>query len=121
MEYVFEGLIIIGIVALIVTVFKYPKDIGKGILGFLLMPFERLWGYVRFFLFPLELLILFLEKKFDVNYLTKFIDRESSTTKQKTKERKQVNFKNFKKHIIVNSTSRQLEDELKKRMRAVPK
>ncbi len=113
MEYVFEGLIIIGIVALIVTIIKYPKDVATGILGFLLLPFRRIWDYIRFFLFPLELLILFLEKKFEVNYLTKFIDRESSSTKKKTKERKQINFKNFKKYIIVNSTSKQIESELK--------
>jgi hypothetical protein len=113
MKYVFEGLIIIGIVALIVTIIKYPKDIGRGIFSMLLHPFERLWGYIQLILLPFVLLILFLEKKFEVNYLTKFIDHESSSTKKKTKERKQINFKNFKKYIIVNSTSKQIESELK--------
>lgn len=112
MKYVFEGLIIIGIVSLIVTIIKYPKDVGRGILGMLLLPFERMWGIIRFFLLPLELIILYLEKKFEVNYLTKYIDREPSTTKKKTKERKQINFKNFRKFIIVNSTSEQIESEL---------
>ena len=113
MKYVFEGLIIIGFVALIVTIIKYPKDVGRGIFGFLSYPFEQLWALIQLFLLPFILLILFLEKKFEVNYLTKFIDRESSSTKKKTKERKQINFQNFRKYIIVNSTSEQIETELK--------
>ncbi|SMG42079.1 hypothetical protein SAMN05661096_02861 [Marivirga sericea] len=113
MKYVFEGLIIIGIVALIVTIIKYPKDIGKGLLGTLSLPFRRLWTLIRFLLLPFELLILFLEHKFDVNYLTKFIDSESSSTKKQTTERKHINFKNFKKYVIINSTSEQIEEEVR--------
>jgi hypothetical protein len=116
MKYVFEGLFIIGIVALIVTIIKYPKDVANGIastaIGFITLPFIRIWNVIQLFLLPLELLILYLEKKFEVNYLTKYIDREPSTTKKKTKERKQINFQNFRKFIIVNSTSEQIESEL---------
>lgn len=113
MEYIVEGLIIIGVIALMATIIKYPKDVATGILGFLLLPFRRIWDYIRFFLLPFELLILFLEKKFEVNYLSKFIDRNSLTTNRKTKESKHVNFQKFRKYIIVNSISEQIENELK--------
>lgn len=113
MEHIIGVIFIIGIVALIATVIKYPKDVARGILATLLLPFKRIWDFVRLILFPFELLILFIEDKLGVIYLTKLINREASGTKQKTKERKQVNFQNFKKYIVVNSTSKQIEDELK--------
>ncbi len=113
MGYVIEGLFIVTIIALMVTIIKYPKDVARGVLGFVLLPFRRTWSLLRPFLFPFELLILFLEKKFEVNYLTKLIDRDSLSISQKTKERKQVNFQKFRKYIIVNSTSDQIESELK--------
>ncbi len=83
MELVIEGLIIIGIVALIMTVIKYPKDVAKGVLGFILLPFRRIWYLFRFIMFPLEILILYIEEKLGVDYLTKFFYGKSSKAKKR--------------------------------------
>ena len=86
MKYLFEGLIIAGILILIAVIIKNPKDAGRLVLDILLLPFRRMWSFIRLLLIPIELLILYLEKKFGVDYLTKFLDRGASSSREKTKE-----------------------------------
>ena len=85
MKYLFEGLIITGIVLLIAVIIKKPKDAGRLVLDILLLPFRRMWSFILFLFIPVELLILYLEKKFGVDYLTRFIDPASVSNRKKEK------------------------------------
>lgn len=120
MEFIIEGIFIILGIALVVTIIKYPRDTGNVIVGFLLLPFRRLWDILSLLLLPFGLLIIFIEEKLGINYLTKLINRESKSAKKKTKSRKPINFRKFKKYIIVNSTSEQIESELKEANESCP-
>ena len=75
MVYLVEAIIIILVIALIVTIIIYPKDVGKLVLGFLVSPFLRLWEIISLVLIPLGLLIVFIGKMVGVYYKTKIIDR----------------------------------------------
>ncbi|MFY0608594.1 MAG: hypothetical protein JXR10_17890 [Cyclobacteriaceae bacterium] len=94
MEYVLGGIFIIGIIGLIATVIKYPKDVGRGILATLLLPFERMMDFLSLLLLPIILIVPFIEGLLGVNFFTKLIDRESRATKKKTTQKKDINFKN---------------------------
>lgn len=107
-----EAIIIIGVIALFATVIKYPKDVGKGAISFLLLPFHAVMDSIALIFFPLGLLIIFVERKIGINYLTKLIERKSFGAKKKTTARKQINFQKFKKYIVINSITEQIKDEL---------
>ena len=120
MELVVEVIIIILGIAFIVTVIKYPKDVGNLILGYILLPFRRIWDFISLLSFPFVILIIFIEEKLGVNYLTRLFNSDSLNTKRKTKSRKPINFKKFKKYLIINSTSEQIESELKEANESCP-
>ncbi len=112
MEIFVSTIIVIGILALIATVVKYPKDVGNGVLGFLFWPFERIWGWILLILFPIGLLVLFIEGKLGKNFLTKYINKASGQQVYKTSSRKPINFPKFKKYIIINSVDKEFETQI---------
>ena len=52
----------LGIIALIITIIKYPKDIAKGFALVLAAPLYGLWERLLVLLLPLELLIHFISR-----------------------------------------------------------
>ncbi len=83
-EYFVTTFIIIGIIGIIVTVIKYPRDSANGVLAVLYLPFKAIWARVRLILFPFEILFLIIEN--GVKHLVILNDRKShQTKKRKTK------------------------------------
>ena len=86
-EYFVTTFIIIGIIGIIVTVIKYPRDSANGVLAVLLLPFKAIWARVRSILFPFEILFLIIEN--GVKHLIKLNDRKiASNKKEKIKGKK---------------------------------
>lgn len=112
MEIFVSTIIILGILALLATVIKYPKDVGNGVLGFLFWPFERLFGWITLILLPIGLLILYVEDKLGKKFFTKYVNKFSGQKVYKTTSRKPVNFLKFKKYIVVNSTNAELTNQI---------
>ncbi|WP_109830668.1 hypothetical protein [Reichenbachiella versicolor] len=112
MNHIVEVLIILGVIALIITIFKYPRDAGKTVLSILFLPFVRIWNIILFILFPIDLLISFIEDSFGTNFFTKYLNKESRTRSYKTEGRKNLNFRIFEKFIFLNTIPDQLEKQL---------
>ena len=113
MNHIVEVLIVIGLVGALITIIKYPKDSGKTVLGFLFFPFRRLWNLLLVFLIPIGLLVLIVESKLEINFLSKYINKLVGRHNYKTQGRKNLNFKIFSNYILVNTISAEIEAQLK--------
>ena len=119
MEFIIEGFFVLGGIILLITLIKYRTEIGKSVFKSLLSPFYELGEILTILFLPFALLIIFVEEKLEVNFLSKYVNKLTSS-KRKTEQRKTINFQNFKKYIIVNSISEKLEDEIKKAEETCP-
>ncbi len=98
-----SAIFILGGIALIVTLIKYPKDIAKGLFGVLMLPFKAIWDRLTFLLFPIYLLLTFLEDRFKWKFLS-IMSNEFQNSDYKTYSKKAVNFNDFSKYLFINST-----------------
>lgn len=115
MEIVVSALIILGIVAAIITIIKYPRDVARGLFGMLLIPFERAGNFLLLMFMPLIFLIIFIEKKLGISYLTRIVEKLEGSSKAAYKAggRKPINFRRFDKYIVINQVDLSLSHELK--------
>jgi hypothetical protein len=119
MEIIVSSVIVLLLLALIVTIIKYPKDVGKGLLSFLMAPFRRIWDMVMLILLPLQFIVLIIESRLKVNYLSKYIDA-TLPSYYKTKSRKPINFIKFNKYIVINHVSTEIVDQIKEAKETCP-
>lgn len=107
MEFIF----VLGGLAIVVIVIRYPKDTLNVILGIVLLPFRRLWRILSFFLYPLFLVVVWLEKQIGLSIFSK-IDTNKSVAGRKTQRRKNIVFHSFDKYLLLNSPNVDVEVQL---------
>lgn len=108
------------VLALIITIIKHPKDVGKGVIGILLLPFQYVWDMFMFITLPIQIIILFVEDKMKVNYLSKYLDKAKPIATYKTKSRKPISFSKFKKYIVINSISSEISLQIEEAKSTLP-
>ena len=106
-EIIFSTLLVLGGVAFVVAIIRYPKDFVKLIKVLLLLPlipFIRVWYLLLFFLSPLWILILKIEKLIGFDYLSR-LSKKIDPQDYKTESRKNFDFSKFNKYIFINTTN----------------
>ncbi|MEQ9169326.1 MAG: hypothetical protein RLO12_23935 [Fulvivirga sp.] len=108
------------VLALIITIIKYPKDVSKGVIGIMLLPFERIWDLFILITLPIKLIILFAEERLNVNYLTRYLSKNKSTSTYKTIGRKPISFSKFRKYIVINGEVTEIKKSINEAKRISP-
>ncbi|WP_416866427.1 MAG: hypothetical protein ACMVP2_01490 [Imperialibacter sp.] len=102
LELIFSTLFLLGVIAFVAALIKYPKDFVKLVWGFIIFPFERAWDLLILILTPFWLLLLILDDILGLKVLPK-VGSKISTKDYKTISRQPINFVGFEKFILVNS------------------
>jgi len=100
---IFSAIFILGGIALVITLIKYPRDIAKGLFGVLLLPFNAIWDHITFIFFPISLLITFLDDRFKWGFISKLTNTFQNSD-YKTSSKEVINFQKFNKYLFINST-----------------
>lgn len=102
LEIIFSSLFILGGLALVIAIIRYPKDFVRLIWGFIAYPFLHAWDIMKLIFSPLWILLLFIDDISGLKFLSK-IDSKISKKDYKTISRQTINFSKFEKFILVNS------------------
>ena len=108
-EIVVSVLFILGGIALVITIVKYPKDIAKGIfIGIPRLFLSRIWDFIVIIAIPIWLPLSFLDSYYDWGLFDKFRNRTGSDDEEYEGTAKKISFGEYRKYILTTEKDTQI-------------